>query len=285
MQRTIKLIFLFSIFIFSIDTTFAQTSPTYTLKVKNINHVAQDSLTFDIYMRHTNSGSTNFEYAIGQYYLNFNPLIANSGVLTYRIIASDLPVNARPRNPNISGSQLRLVANAVLGAGNGPAISNDEPGTLIVRMSLRTSAAAFAQNQNLNLAWRNPPTADPVTKIFAYVGTTSTDITTPNTHTIDDPMSITNLSTEIPDEYNLSQNYPNPFNPSTKINFALPVAGIVTLNVYDIAGREVISLLNEKLNAGVYEYLFDASNLSSGIYFYRLISNDFVETRRMILLK
>jgi hypothetical protein len=85
--------------------------------------------------------------------------------------------------------------------------------------------------------------------------------------------------------YSLQQNYPNPFNPSTKISWQVPVAGLVTLKVYDVLGREVITLVNEELNAGKHEATFDAIRFSSGIYFYQLKAGDFIQTKKMILLR
>jgi hypothetical protein len=87
-------------------------------------------------------------------------------------------------------------------------------------------------------------------------------------------------------EYNLDQNYPNPFNPSTRIAFNLPNSSNVTLKVYDILGTEVAELIsNEQKAAGKYEVNFDASSLASGTYIYRIQAGDFVQTRKMILLK
>lgn len=86
-------------------------------------------------------------------------------------------------------------------------------------------------------------------------------------------------------EYNLVQNYPNPFNPSTIIKYQIPKAGNVKLIVYDILGREVAKLIDEFQNDGRYEVKFDASNLSSGIYIYRLEANDFVDSKKMMLVK
>ena len=80
--------------------------------------------------------------------------------------------------------------------------------------------------------------------------------------------------------YLLSQNYPNPFNPSTKISWQSPVSGHQTLKIYDVLGNEVATLVDEYREAGRYELLFDASNLSSGIYFYRLEAGSFVETKK-----
>ena len=89
----------------------------------------------------------------------------------------------------------------------------------------------------------------------------------------------------IPKEYNLYQNYPNPFNPTTKIKYDLPIASDVKLNIYDLLGRKVKEIVNTKQQAGRYEVQFDASNLASGVYIYQLVVNQFVSSKKMILLK
>ena len=99
------------------------------------------------------------------------------------------------------------------------------------------------------------------------------------------PNSVGNSTTEIPNSYSLSQNYPNPFNPTTKINFALPKQGLVTLKIYDVLGREVRTLVNEVKSAGQFSVDFSASEFSSGVYFYKLESGTFSETKRMMLIK
>ncbi len=88
-----------------------------------------------------------------------------------------------------------------------------------------------------------------------------------------------------PEKFHLLQNYPNPFNPSTKIKFNIPESGLVTLKVYDVLGNEIASLINEEKPAGKYEVEFNASNLPSGIYFYQIKADLFLETKKMILLK
>ncbi len=93
------------------------------------------------------------------------------------------------------------------------------------------------------------------------------------------------IGTSIPDKYELSQNYPNPFNPVTNIEFKLMNSGFVSLKIYDLLGREVQNLINEYMNAGAYSISFDASNLNSGIYIYRLNVNGFSDTKKMILVK
>ena len=97
--------------------------------------------------------------------------------------------------------------------------------------------------------------------------------------------SIENNNVIIPQEFSLSQNYPNPFNPSTKISFSLPSSTNVSLKVFNTLGQEVSELVNENLQPGKYSVDFDASKLSSGVYFYTLRANDFVQSKKMILMK
>lgn len=104
------------------------------------------------------------------------------------------------------------------------------------------------------------------------------------------PTNISNNSLETSETFTLEQNFPNPFNPVTKIKFDIPSnvksqTSNVELIVYDVLGNEVETLVNEKLNAGSYSIDFNAGNLSSGIYFYKLIAGNYSETKRMILLK
>jgi len=109
------------------------------------------------------------------------------------------------------------------------------------------------------------------------------------------PIGITNISSNVPNSFSLSQNYPNPFNPTTKIRFAIPPSprgeGLgVRVVVYDILGREVTTLVNEQLKPGIYEVEWpaptgDASNYTSGVYFYTLQTETFSETKRMVLVK
>jgi len=97
--------------------------------------------------------------------------------------------------------------------------------------------------------------------------------------------NINTLSTEIPKEYKLHQNHPNPFNPTTKIMFDLPKASSTKLIIYDILGKEIVTLINEKLNAGYFEIPFSGNQLSSGVYFYRLETDNFVSVKRFVLIK
>jgi len=97
--------------------------------------------------------------------------------------------------------------------------------------------------------------------------------------------NVNRIGTEVPGSYSLGQNYPNPFNAKTVVRFSLSVVSDVVLKVYDVMGREVETLVNERLQAGTYETMFNGSELSSGIYFYQLIAGDYRETKKLMLLK
>jgi hypothetical protein len=90
---------------------------------------------------------------------------------------------------------------------------------------------------------------------------------------------------EIVSSFHLSQNYPNPFNPVTKIEYQVPSFSHITLKIYDILGNEIATLVNEEKPFGIYEITFIAGNLPSGTYFYQLRTKDFLETKKMVLLR
>ncbi|HEY3250095.1 MAG TPA: T9SS type A sorting domain-containing protein [Ignavibacteria bacterium] len=108
-------------------------------------------------------------------------------------------------------------------------------------------------------------------------------------------VGINQISSEVPETFSLSQNYPNPFNPTTNIGFRIADFGLVKLVIYDVLGREIQTLVNEELKPGTYEVEFparqslgaggDGSNLPSGVYYYTLSAGDFVQTKKMVLIK
>jgi serine protease len=98
-------------------------------------------------------------------------------------------------------------------------------------------------------------------------------------------VSVNPISDIIPNKFELLQNYPNPFNPETKIKFAIPENTLVKINIYDVLGREIQTLVNEKLTAGIYEYSFNGSSLPSGAYFYRITTDKYINVKRMLLIK
>lgn len=134
---------------------------------------------------------------------------------------------------------------------------------------------AYSNNSNLKLAWQyigndgDIVALDGVKLVGFQQATSVQEIT----------------SVLIPSEFQIYQNYPNPFNPITKIKFDLPLTSDVSLKIYDILGKEIATLINEEKSAGRYEVNFEAADLSSGVYFYKIKAGDYNQIRKMILLK
>jgi hypothetical protein len=124
---------------------------------------------------------------------------------------------------------------------------------------------------------------------FAYGGS-SISFMTESYQSDCDPITLIEESNTAPNEFELFQNYPNPFNPTTKIKYSISQVGpqravSVQLKVYDILGKEVATLVSEEQSAGVYEIELDANKLSSGIYFYHLRAGNFIQTKKLVLMK
>jgi hypothetical protein len=99
------------------------------------------------------------------------------------------------------------------------------------------------------------------------------------------PIQTTINETDLPKEFELEQNFPNPFNPSTTIEFSIPSAQFVTLKVYDLLGQEVATLVNGQQTAGTHRVQWNASSLSTGFYFYKMETGNFLQTRKLMLMK
>ncbi|RPI18113.1 MAG: T9SS C-terminal target domain-containing protein [Ignavibacteriae bacterium] len=145
------------------------------------------------------------------------------------------------------------------------------------------------QTLDLHFGLGNAPVIDTL-KVEWLSGNTSvfTNIPVNQKLTIDENggiIGINNINNDVPERFTLNQNYPNPFNPKTIINYQLPMSNYVKLTIYDVMGKEVNVLVNEKQNAGKYEIEWDASNYPSGIYFYKLKAGQNNETRKMMLIK
>jgi hypothetical protein len=134
---------------------------------------------------------------------------------------------------------------------------------------------------NLGLIYQRPGSVySTPTSSVVWAGTESGML-----YSLDAPMSVQVKGSELPTEFSLSQNYPNPFNPSTVIRFTIPSENLVTLRVFNITGELVATLLNGPMTPGQYEVNFDASNLGTGVYFYRLDAGSFSTTKKMMLVK
>jgi hypothetical protein len=103
--------------------------------------------------------------------------------------------------------------------------------------------------------------------------------------TVNPLIGIPSSGNQVPQKFLLAQNYPNPFNPVTSIEYSLPKSSFVTIKIYDMTGRETAVIVNGYYKTGKYKVIFNGENLSSGVYFYRLISDSYTETRKMVLLK
>jgi hypothetical protein len=98
-------------------------------------------------------------------------------------------------------------------------------------------------------------------------------------------VDVENFHAEVPTDFTLYQNYPNPFNPSTKIRFVIPKSSFVNIKVYNVLGKEIVTLINEERPAGNHEVEFSGTDLPSGVYFYKLQTGSFIQTKKMILLR
>ncbi|MEO6696215.1 MAG: hypothetical protein ABIY50_00425 [Ignavibacteria bacterium] len=178
------------IFIFSPLKTLLSQAPAYNLHIRNqVIANPSNSMDFDIYVEHTNS-PVMFEYAGGQYFIQFDSAIGNGGPFSLSILDSDLPLQLRPRNPSIAevlnppATIMRLAVNVFPGAGFGHKVKGSgDVGTLIARVRLTLLTGKFnCHAADFSLEWRNPPVIFFSTKLFAYFDGLNNDITTPETH-------------------------------------------------------------------------------------------------------
>jgi plastocyanin len=121
--------------------------------------------------------------------------------------------------------------------------------------------------------------------IHYYVCTNHASLGMKGIISVNSAMNIKSITATIPDHFNLMQNYPNPFNPTTVISFDLPAKSFVSLKIFDLLGKQVSSLVSDELPAGRYNREWNATDLPSGIYFYRLQAGSFSETKKLILLR
>lgn len=176
-----------------------------------------------------------------------------------------------------------------------PFIYSNRPDTSIEITQTQPLPANGSDTVIIEFVYKAPPVGNITDTIFANGNAVDLNFNTDGDNwnfapifTVDiTTVSVPNNNT-IVNDYDLSQNYPNPFNPVTKIQFVIgqETAGqLVTLNVYDLLGRKVTTLVNGEKHAGYHEVVFDAANLPSGTYFYRLSAGNFVKTKKLLLLK
>jgi len=157
-------------------------------------------------------------------------------------------------------------------------------GTSGVVLSTNNGANWITKNQGFTVTYPFPPDVKSIliSGNFIYAGTEGQSIWR---RSLIDITDIKNINSSLPEKYSLLQNYPNPFNPSTNIRYQITNNKFVKITVYDLLGKEIETLVNEKQSPGTYEVTFDGSNYPSGVYFYKLSSGDFSETKKMVLIK
>ncbi len=155
---------------------------------------------------------------------------------------------------------------------------SSNPGAPIVFVTNTTSYVWFVPGKKY-------PVFEIVYSTLLFNGTLFASSKTVNYNASSTPIGIQQISTEVPDDYDLSQNYPNPFNPNTVIRFQIRRSSDVRLVVYDILGKQITELVNQNKNAGTYEVDWNASGIPSGVYYYKLSAGDYSETKKMILIK
>jgi hypothetical protein len=283
MKNAIKLITALMFFI-NINTSLAD-DLKYKLYVTNINYISEKTLEFDIYLMKLMNDKEELKYGFGMYILNINPGFANSGILTYTLMNSDLPGPMRPSGASVSENQLILSINNIdPDFESFPVIPYEEPGLLIAKMKLETSSDKFSK-EDFDLEWSNGEN-NLNTRIATFVDDKTVEVRDFRNYffSSNDQGFSGGLSSR-PSKFSLSQNSPNPFNPSTFISYSLTEDAFTSLRVYDINGKIVATLVNEDLDAGEYEVGFNGGNFASGIYYYKIISGKYTAGKRMFLIK
>lgn len=156
----------------------------------------------------------------------------------------------------------------------------------IIRLTVSPSNGTVApgESQTITVSFNAQDLTDGEYKGILKITSNGGDITLPVNIIVGQPVAVSNMNEE-PGRYYLAQNYPNPFNPLTKIDFQIPRSELVSLIIYDISGREVRKVINSRMSRGVHTVSFDGSNLSSGIYLYRLEAGSFTDVKKLVLIK
>jgi hypothetical protein len=181
-----------------------------------------------------------------------------------------------PKNDSMYISIQMLKNNQIIGYGN---------------LTLQNEQSSFTEFQ-VNINYYNNDIADTAIITFGLEDLPGTGGDYSGSYFLLDDLTFSNEATDVeqqnginPNIFYLAQNYPNPFNPSTKIVYSLPKSNFVTLNVYNLLGKKVAVLVNENKHAGNYEAVFNADNLPSGIYIYKITAGTYSDSRKMILIK
>lgn len=230
-------------------------------------------------------GSTGCYYQAIAFINNTSGIVGSSGGNLKKTTDGGITFSDCAVPPGLGSSYAAMNANGT------------KDGSNIIRVGIDSGGVAkMYKTTNLGTSWINEPlplqaSANTIAHMrfidqyhgFAVLGSANTPLG--GLIKYSQVTGITPISGNIPVNFNLKQNYPNPFNPSTTIEFDLPKGDYVTLKVYNSLGKEVESLLSENMIPGNYKVTYDASKLSSGIYFYRLTTGSFSDTKKMSLIK
>ena len=243
-----------------------------SIPVSNVRAIAFD-LNDDLYCLSTDGRLFKYDIVSGDTTLIGNTGITNSYGMSFN------PLNGTLWALNIGGTVYKI--NKTNGVSQSIGSTSMSPNT---GLAFSKTGLAYGIN-GIGAALNKLIAIDTATGAGTLIGTNIGFAATNGIAISPDIIGIQNVSTSIPGSIELYQNYPNPFNPSTSIKFDIPRSEKVQLVIFDMLGKEVAKLVNEKLEAGTYEYNFNASDLSSGVYFYRLESGNLSFTKRMLLIK
>ena len=248
----------------------------------------QNTFRYDIYLDY-NQCSNTLPKPINDLQFTYDTIPVNQSTKLVNKIKVNLTIN-HPNDGDII-IQLRGPNGQInLSQGNGSGGANyinttfDDSASISITQGTPPFTGSYKPQYPLSY-FNNQPASGPwVLRIFdSKAGNTGSLINWCMIFQLKNTVSVN--GNNIPMKFGLSQNYPNPFNPVTRIPYSIAENSFVSLKIYDVLGREVKTLVSEKQTAGEYEVLFNASDLNSGVYFYRLTSGNFTETKKLILLK
>ena len=261
------------IFLFSFLTMASFAEAEYEMSISSSGLINDNVYEFDISIKSLNGSFvlTSYQSAFG-----FNQNIINNGELTFTLIEGTSELQNIPSagfGINGTDGSLELTFASLPGA------ENIDTGLVRVGRFRIVNTNLFGSN-DINLSWDFDGV---ITTILT--GEAFSDITNPAYHKNESSTGANN-NTDQPEYFELSQNYPNPFNPATSIQFSLPANSKVKLTVFNILGEVIDELINRELDRGVHTISFNAGDLTSGVYVYKLdVENRFSDIRKMILIK
>jgi hypothetical protein len=267
-----------------VPTSYSQ-NPTFTCTLRNDSLKSPSVVQFDVYILRTDTIPLQlYTYQVG---LTYHVSALNGGTITAAWSNIDSSIVAAGNTPATPGTALAGVIKCAVhapsgGPTHGPFVSNVAPGMKFGTLTITcTQPISF---NNLGIAWCFISTQYP-TKVQATINGLVVDITASGSFNNTLLGVNDNNKSVLPKEYFLLQNYPNPFNPSTVISYSLPSASDVKLTIYNSLGQRIQVLENGFKSAGTYSVTFNASELPSGIYFYKIEAGKFIQVKKMMLIK